>query len=311
MRILICIFVVLTLSTNLVQNIAGAEDKFEQRGERLRNFLKKRRSQTKMLSASSQINKKLDIQYSKDSDPLKRLDIYIPEKKDSKFPVLIHFHGGGLRLGDKDQTKEHGLFYATHGILFISVNYRLSPAVQYPAHVQDCAAAVAWVFENLDDLWGDANRVFISGHSAGAHLAALLGTEAIYMQEYNLHPKEFAGVIPVDTSMYDLSVAINEKIIGRFVKQAFGENIDILKSASPLYNIHSGNSYPEFLILAGKREPNIAQTKKLFNRLKSVGSEAKFLMVDDHTHKEMNLGMHEATDPVGNAILRFILEKDF
>ncbi|MEA3488787.1 MAG: alpha/beta hydrolase [Candidatus Omnitrophota bacterium] len=312
MRILIYVFVILMLSVNFMKNIANAEDGPEQRRERLRAFLKNRRSRTKMLSVSSQISKKLDVPYSRDSDPLKRMDIYLPERKGSKFPVLIHFHGGGWKMGDKRQTNEHGLFYATQGILFVSVNYRLSPSVLHPAHVEDCAAAVAWVFENLHDFWGDANRVFISGHSAGAHLAALLATDPTYMQRYELHPKRFAGVIPVDTASFDLISRRNERLMGRMIKQAFGVDPKILKSASPLYNISKENVYPEFLIpVSGNRESAVVQTKRLVDSLKSVGGEAEFLVVDNHSHREMNLGMHDADDPVGNAILKFILEKDF
>ncbi|MDP1853621.1 MAG: alpha/beta hydrolase [Candidatus Omnitrophota bacterium] len=307
MRILKCALIALILSVSFMQYIAIAQDGAGERRGRLRAFLKKRQSQREV----SSITKKLDISYSSDADPLKKLDVYIPEKGTFKFPVLIHIHGGGWKMGDKSRTEEHGRFYATRGILFVSINYRLSPDVQHPVHAQDCADAVAWVFAHLDELGGDENRVFISGHSAGAHLAALLAIDSGYLQQYGLQPKKFAGVIPVDTASFDLIAASNEKLVKRFIEEAFGTDPEVLKSASPLYNISKDSVYPKFLIFAsGNREPAIAQSKELTNALKSAGGSAHLLIVKNHTHRDMNMGMYNADDPVGSAILKFILGTD-
>ena len=287
MKLLKVIFAIIILSTHFIQNSAAQ-------------------------TVSNKITTSLDISYSEDSDPLKKLDIYFPEKKNGNTPVLIHFHGGGWKFGDKSRTKNHGIFYASHGILFISVNYRLSPAVKYPAYIEDCAAAVAWVLENIHDLGGDENRVFISGHSAGAQLAALLATNPTYLQKYNLDPKMLAGVILVDTASFDLMSPNNEKIAKRFVKQAFGTNPQILKSASPLYNISDEVVYPKFLIFAsGNRESSMTQGKKFADALKKAGGKAQFIVVKNHSHRDMNSAMYDASDLVGSTILKFILyQKD-
>ena len=122
-------------------------------------------------------------------------------------------------MGDKRHTKPHGLFYASHGMVFIAVNYRLSPDIQHPAHIEDCAAAVAWVFEHLHHLGGDAKQIFLSGHSAGAHLAALLATDPSYLHPYRLTLGTITGVIPVDTASFNLLSASNERLVTNFIQQ--------------------------------------------------------------------------------------------
>ena len=284
------------------------KDRAMGRSEKMKTFLNKRRVEKATKKVADQINIKLDIPYSKDINPFKKLDIYFPEGEGDSFPVLIHFHGGGWVMGDKNNTKEHGLFYASQGIIFISVNYRLSPKVKHPVHVEDCTEAVAWIFEHLKDLGGDIDRVFISGHSAGAYLAALLGADPKYLQEYNLTPDMLAGVISIDTASFDLTSENNEKLVKRFIKQSFGSNPKTLLSASPMYNVSNTGTYPNFLILAsGERETSIAQGEGLANRLNNVGSKARFIVIDDHSHREMNQGMYEASDPVGSEILKAIL----
>ncbi|WP_028316249.1 alpha/beta hydrolase fold domain-containing protein [Desulfatibacillum aliphaticivorans] len=93
---------------------------------------------------------------------------------------------------------------------------------------------MAWVFAHLEELGGDKERIFLSGHSAGAQLAALLGTNLAYLKKYNISPPELAGVIPVDTASFDLlSKEYNERLTRRLIKAAFGSDRGVLKKASP------------------------------------------------------------------------------
>ena len=107
------------------------------------------------------------------------LDLYVPEGA-ADFPVIVWFHGGGLTAGDKAEATQAGIArsLAARGIGVASVNYRLSPRAGYPAYVEDAAASVAWVLDHIADFGGDPANVFVSGHSAGAHLvAACLATD--------------------------------------------------------------------------------------------------------------------------------------
>lgn len=309
MKAIKAIFITLIFSSALMQHSAAQDEPGQKRG-RLKAFLENRRTQKVLQSESGQVMTKLDVAYVENPDRLQKLDIYFPAKEENPFPVLVHFHGGGWKMGDKNQTKEHGIFYATHGILFISINYRLSPAVRHPMHIEDCAAAISWVINNIHNLGGDEQRIFISGHSAGAHLAALLATNQSYLQKYNITAANLAGIISVDMASFNLLSAGNEKIVKNFIREAFGTNPEILESASPFYNVSDKKIYPSFLIFnTDNRESAVSQSKEFVNRLKNAGGDVQLIVVDNHTHRDMNLAMYDATDPVGSTILKFILNK--
>ncbi len=277
------------------------------------NFLKaliKKRNHTNTIEAMKGVTFRQDVPYVNDSNPRGQLDIYSPAKKDKPFPVLVHIHGGGWRRGDKKITKATGMFYASKGILFIAPNYRLSPKDIHPTHVEDCATALAWVFNHVAELDGDRNRIFLSGHSAGAHLAALLGTNQKYLQKHNIKTSDLSGVIPVDSASFNLLSNDNEKLVKRLIKQAFGSDEQALKEASPFYNITNKVNYPKFLIFNTTNRKSAAMGgKKFADKLRSMGCNAQFVPVDDHTHKEMAQGMHDTTDAVGSVILQFILQE--
>ncbi len=248
-----------------------------------------------------------DVSYSSELHDRKQLDIYTPENNTQKLPVLIHIHGGGWKIGDKKIQRKHAEFYSNRNIIFVNINYRLTPEVKHPVHAEDCAEAVAWAFQNIDKLGGDKDRVFISGHSAGAHLAALLGTDASYLSKYNIQPSQLAGVIPVDTASFDLLSPRNERFVKKLVDNAFGTDVATLKSASPMHHINMNQDYPDFLIFAsGKRDSAIKQSKELSRRLNEAGNNAKAVIVDGYNHRDMNLGMREEDGPISIAILNFI-----
>jgi triacylglycerol lipase len=111
-----------------------------------------------------------DVAYG--SDPLQKLDLFVPETRDTKRPTLLFVHGGGFVGGDK-----HGPFYpdnitawaAKHGMVGVNINYRLAPKDPWPAAAQDVASAVAWVHANIGRYGGDPDRIILWGHSAGAN----------------------------------------------------------------------------------------------------------------------------------------------
>jgi acetyl esterase/lipase len=251
---------------------------------------------------------RMDQPYLNDDDPLHRLDIYFPARQRKPSAILVHLHGGGWRNGDKNRMKTAGMFFASQGIIFIAPNYRLSPAVRHPAHIEDCAAAVAWVFGHAGDIGGNRNNIYLSGHSAGAHLAALLGTNGAYLRKYGIDPQALAGVIPVDTASFNLLSPDNERFVKRLVRKAFGSDPDLLTEASPFYNISSDVRYPRFLVLnTTNRASAAAEGRRFVDKLNRAGCEVRFIPVNGHTHREMATGMHDASDPVGKSILTFIL----
>src|ERR1051325_7626302 len=116
------------------------------------------------------------------ADQKDRLDVYAPPNA-SRAPVIVSFYGGALTAGDKSEQPYIGELFARAGYVTVVVNYRLSPTVMHPAHVQDAAASVAWVKHNIGKYGGDPNNVFLIGHSAGAYLVALLLLDPRYLAE--------------------------------------------------------------------------------------------------------------------------------
>ncbi len=136
-----------------------------------------------------------DIAYSsaKDADPARhKLDLYLPKGKKG-FPVLVFVHGGGWSKGDRKSFARQGATFARAGVGVASVGYRLSPAVVHPAHIQDVARAFAYIHGHIAKYGGRPDRMFISGHSAGGHLAALLATDESYLQREKLSLKDVRG----------------------------------------------------------------------------------------------------------------------
>ena len=125
-----------------------------------------------------------------------RLDLYIPEGA-TNAPVIFSLHGGALWQGDKSEEVFVGQRLAAAGYLTVVASYRLSPQVSHPAHIQDVAAAFAWVKRHIRQHGGDADRIIVIGHSAGAYLAALLATDSRYLAAHKLSPSDIRGIVPV------------------------------------------------------------------------------------------------------------------
>src|SRR5204863_1542540 len=123
-----------------------------------------------------------------------KLDLYIPKGK-TNLPVLFFIHGGAWTSGDRTQYPPLGNRYASEGILTVVPSYRLAPKFPHPAQIEDTAAAFAWTVRNISARGGDTNRIFVAGHSAGAHLVALLALDEKYLTAHQLSPKLIRGVL--------------------------------------------------------------------------------------------------------------------
>src|SRR2546426_2940784 len=126
-----------------------------------------------------------------------RLDLYLPKDK-KQFPVVVLVHGGAWVIGDNRCCGLYstvGEFLASRGIGVVMPNYRLSPWVKHPEHVKDVARAFAWTRANIAKHGGNPEQVFLAGHSAGGHLAALLAADETYLKAEGLKTADVRGVI--------------------------------------------------------------------------------------------------------------------
>ena len=125
-----------------------------------------------------------------------RLDLYRPEGVKG-FPTVVFLHGGGMWAGKKyipDRLKNRGW-------AVVAVGYRLHPKVRYPVRVEDTAAAVAWVFKNIESRGGDPTKIFVTGISAGGYLTAMVGLDKRYLAKHDVDANRIAGLIPVTGQM--------------------------------------------------------------------------------------------------------------
>lgn len=137
---------------------------------------------------------KKDIAYG--TDERQKLDIFIPDNFQKPLPVIVFFHGGRWSFGSKDQYKFVGMTLSQLGYVVVMPNTRLYPTVKHPAWVEDGAMAVAWAYNNIAE-YGGNKKLFLSGHSSGAHIAALVSADEKYLKKYNLTPKiitAFSGI---------------------------------------------------------------------------------------------------------------------
>jgi len=252
-----------------------------------------------------QVDVLTDIAYrgDKEADPIKhKLDLYLP-KGAKDFPVLMFVHGGSWKTGNKAMYATLGATFAKQGVGVAVVNYRLTGAnnqVKHPDHVEDVAAAFAWLHANIGKHGGRDDRLFISGHSAGGHLVSLLATDEKYLKAQKLSFKNIRGVLAL-SGVYEIVPNI------RIFDEQFGTNREVCKAASPLS--HITGKHPPFLICyADKDFPSIDRMSEDFCKKLGDGKcDAKALKIDNRNHFTIIVQLSlNSEDPCTTAMLEFI-----
>jgi acetyl esterase/lipase len=130
-------------------------------------------------------------------DPRQKLDVYVPHGLMARAPVLLFFYGGSWQSGNRGDYLAFGQAFASAGIVTAVADYRLYPQVKYPGFVEDAAGALAWLHAHAKGYGGDAARIFVSGHSAGAYNAVMLAAEPKFMEDRGGRPDWIRGVIGI------------------------------------------------------------------------------------------------------------------
>lgn len=256
-----------------------------------------------LIGGKFEIEAHRDIAYyeGKDADPKKhKLDLFLP-KGQKDFPVLFFIHGGAWSTGDRWMYTAVGNTFAKNGIGTVVISYRLSPAVQHPAHIEDVARAFAWTHKNIGKYGGRADQIFVSGQSAGGHLAALLATSDMYLKAVNLTPKDIKAVIPI-SGVYLFPPGWFERVIGK------GEAA--INSASPLKQV-TGREPPFFILYAQHDFQTCdAMSLNLCKALKEkkVAAEIQEIANRNHITIMLYLMLNEA-DPATQAMLQYIAKQ--
>lgn len=136
--------------------------------------------------------------------PAERLDVFRPSgwSAGGKLPIQIYFHGGAWKGGKKEDVSFIAEPFAAHGVIFVAIDYDHVPDVTLEEQVRQARAAVVWTHRNATELGGDAERIFISGHSSGGHVCAQVAVTD--WPEFGLPPDAIKGAAPI-SGMYDLA----------------------------------------------------------------------------------------------------------
>ena len=246
-----------------------------------------------------------DVPYGKDEK--QRLDVYTPRgAKDA--PVVIFFHRGEWSKGDKNGVSYKPKFFSENGIVFVSANYRLSPAVTHPAHINDVAAAVRWVDDHAAELGGSPERMVVMGHSAGCHLVTLLALDPRYLAGVGLRPDQLRGVVAWSGGAYDLVEKVRAGgMYAGYIKQAFGPAEATWRDASPMAHVGDAKSLPPFLFISVEKgnASNLA-AEKLAGLIKAAGGRADTRIIDGRTHFTANHLLGAPDDTTGTILLGFV-----
>ena len=199
-------------------------------------------AQSKIINQKTSYTFEQNIPYQKgDEYILERcvLDVYSPESKED-LPVLIYFHGGGLKRGNKYIPE----YLKEKGIIVVAVNYRFFPEVSVKEIIGDAAISVKWVYDHITKYGGNPNKIFLSGHSAGGYIISMLGLDASYLRSVGLDPNQIAGLIPLSGHTITHMTAREEMGIG-----PLQPTIDQM---APLYHVKENT--PPYIMITGDRE---------------------------------------------------------
>jgi arylformamidase len=235
-------------------------------------------------------------------------------KKGSNSPVLIWIHGGAFAYGDKEYVQEKAEYFTKKGYVFVSINYRLSPKVVHPVHVQDVSDAIMWIHKNAIHYSADPNKIFLLGHSAGAHLAALVSTDETYLRKSGGELSLIQGVVLLDGAGYDIPVLMTDakSKVKEWYAQAFGKSKKEWEQASPVSYIKPNKKIPAFMIAyAGDYETSEMEAKILSRSLTDAQVENHVFHYQKKNHLTISKELGAEKDKTTEDVLRFLLEKHY
>ena len=216
--------------------------------------------------------------------------ISIIRKATDDFATILWFHGGGL-TGGKRQIPGP---LKGHGVAVVAVDYRLSPKVKVRDCIDDAAAAVSWVFENIPRYGGSTKKIFVSGHSAGGYLTSMIGLDKQWLAKHSRDADEIAGLIPF--SGHTITHFTARKEMG------IEETQPVVDAMAPLFHVRP--NAPPLLLITGDRELEMLgryeENAYMWRMMKVAGHEQTTLYeLDGFNHGQM-------AEPAFPLLLRFV-----
>ena len=251
-----------------------------------------------------------DLEYAKVGDVKLSLDLNLPTEGDGPFPVIVAIHGGGWAAGRKEEAQ--GIRQASRGYAVAAISYRLSGVATYPAQIEDCKAAVRWLRANAKKYNLDAERIGATGHSAGGHLASLLGTAGSAKEFDKGDRLEFSSQVkavcalsgPTDFLQMDAHALKDAKLKhdfpgspeSRLIGGPIQKNEEKVARANPITYVSKES--PPFLLIHGDQDPLVPvhQAQLLYDALKEKGVPVQLHIVKGAGHGVGGRDVNELID---------------
>lgn len=246
-------------------------------------------------------------EYAFGNDPAQKLDLIVPAG--GKKPMLLFIHGGGWSIGDKRHAAalkaEH---FTKTGWAFGSTNYRLVPAATVEQQAADIAAAVAYLREHAAEIGVDPDRIVLIGHSAGAHLAALVGTDPSYFAAARVPMAAVKGVVLLDGAGYDIAKQMGrpDNPVAGMYDAAFGRDPARQRTLSPTLHAAAPNAARWLILPVASRADSVAQSNELAAAIRSAGADARVAPVPNSSHAKLNRGLGTDGDFATTEVDRFL-----
>lgn len=211
------------------------------------------------------------------SGPRERLDVYVPSGDVARGrPLLVFFYGGAWDSGTRGAYRFAGTALAELGYVAVVPDYRVYPAVKFPVFLQDAARAVAWAQQHAADYGADPHRIVLLGHSAGAHMAAMLSIDPQYLTAAGVRPADIAGFVSL-SGPQDLRPDTDE--LHRIFAAPYAESdwqvtARVRGRAPPALLLHG----------AADRRVRPGASELLAEKLRAAGGEADLKIYPDCSH---------------------------
>jgi acetyl esterase/lipase len=212
--------------------------------------------------------------------PRQRLDLYSPVNGPRPAPVVVFFYGGSWRTGSRADYLFVGEALASRGCIVAVADYRLHPEVRFPDFIDDSAAAVAWVRAHAVAHGGDAGRLFVMGHSAGAYNAAMVALNGRYLERAGAVPGGIAGLVGL-AGPYDFL-----PLDSRLLRNIFGWP-DTPPETQPIRFV--GPAAPPTLLLTAQRDTIVSpgNSARLAARLREAGRPVREVTYPQLDHRTL------------------------
>jgi len=259
--------------------------------------------------AFKKINRFRNITYSHSKpNQSQQLNLFTPHRQAGNLKeVFVFIHGGSWNSGKKSLYSFLGSRMARKGVVAVIISYPLSPGANYNQMAKASASAVKWVKENIQEYGGNPDRIFVSGHSAGGHLAALITVRSAYFDTLGVE-NPIKGAILIDAAGLDMYGYLQEEKLpaNHTYLQTFTAHPTIWKAASPLYHLHS--RLPPFLIYRGENTyPSIIKSNEKFVKaLREFRPELPYQVLKGKKHIPMITQFIRSRNPLYEEIITFM-----